>query len=190
MFARVKRICLSVVLATGLSTAAACGVTTQDEPVPLEVDLTRRPGVASPRVGDQRLTIYLVLGTRLVAVERFGADTSLENALAFLSRGAQPMESERGITTALPPQELVPGPVDGSRTLVLAVSSEFTSLSGDSQKLATAQLVWTATEEEDLTGVRFQLEGRDIEVPTDDGLQEGAVDRSDYDSVAPQPEPK
>lgn len=185
-----KRVCLGGVLALCASAAAACGVTIQDQPVPLEVDLTRHPAVATPRVGDQVLTIYLVRGARLVAVERLGADTSLENALAFLSRGARPSESDQGITTALPPQEVAPGPVDGSRTLVLTVSSEFTSLSGDSQKLATAQLVWTATENDDLEGVRFQVGGEDLEVPTDDGLQEGPVDRADYGSVAPLADPR
>ena len=65
------------------------------------------------------------------------------------------------------------------------MSRDFTSIAGDAQLLATAQLVWTITDSAPDVSVRITVDGRPIEVPTDAGLSRLPVRRSDYASVAP-----
>ena len=53
--------------------------------------------------------------------------------------------------------------------------------SGHDRTAALSQLVYTATQSERVRSVRFELDGRPVEVPRGDGsLTREPVDRSDY----------
>lgn len=165
---------------------SACGVGTQDRPVPLEVDPPGESRLDSPRPGGRALTVYLIRDGRLTPVTRSSADTTVPSALAFLSQGPNSEEVRAGLQTALIPQSLSPGQVDGSGTMTITVTRSYTSVSGDSQLLASAQLVWTATEHDSVDRLRIRVGGEHIAIPTDEGLSAGPVSRRDFRSVAPE----
>lgn len=170
----------------GCLVLAACGVRLQERPVPIEVDSPARPTTAVPRPGELAVTIYLVRDERLEPVMRSSQDGSASAALAFLSEGPGADEVRSGLRTALLPQSLIPAAVDDSGVVTVAATRTFTTISGDSQLLATAQLVWTVTEYASIDQVRISVDGNVIDVPTDDGLVSDPVGRDDYLSVAPQ----
>ena len=69
--------------------------------------------------------------------------------------------------------------------LTVDVTRTFSSVSGDEQLQELAQVVWTATEFDEVDAVRFASEGEALEVPRDLGLSDDPVDRDDYASLAP-----
>ncbi len=94
-----------------------------------------------------------------------------------------------GLETALAPQQL--STVSGNRRpLTVEATREFTSIAGDNQLLAAAQLVWTATGRDPHSLVRITVDGKPLEVPTDHGLSRLAVGRDDYATVRPVEEPQ
>jgi spore germination protein GerM len=57
---------------------------------------------------------------------------------------------------------------------------------GPDQTMAIAQVVYTVTQQPDITGVDFEIAGKAVEVPTAAGVQvPGPVGRSDYVPQAP-----
>jgi spore germination protein GerM len=57
---------------------------------------------------------------------------------------------------------------------------------GPDQSLAIAQVVFTATQQPGVTGVRFEIDGKPIDVPTAAGVQvPGPVNRASYQTQAP-----
>lgn len=163
-----------------------CGVGTQNRPEPVDTTAAApRPPAPTPP-GMEQVRIYLVRDDRLQPVTRHVADRQVQSALAVLVDGPTSAEARAGLRTALAPQPLrmVGGVDQRSGTVVIAVTSAFTGVSGANQKLAVAQVVWTVTEPDGADRVRFVLEGEPIEVPTDRGLTVQPVGRDAYRSVA------
>ncbi|CAA9293655.1 MAG: Sporulation and spore germination [uncultured Friedmanniella sp.] len=166
-----------------------CGVSSQSQPVPLPTQPT--PVVASAPVGRNgyTVTVYFVQFGRLAPVARSAPDTFPQTALRLLVDGPDTTEAAMGLETALVPQEL--GTVTGDRgPMTVEAGPEFTSIAGDNQLLAVAQLVWTATVSSPNSLVRIQVGGKPIEVPTDNGLSRLPVGRDDYMTVAPVEGPR
>lgn len=186
--AGVRHISGSIAVSLTLALLAACGVNAQDAPVPVEVRASPPPTTDQARVGDEPVTVYFVRHGRLLRSSRSAPDTSLPSALALLLAGPRGTEATMGLQTALVPQELKPDLV-GDRVITIAATRDFTSISGDNQLLAAAQLVWTVTDTAPTNRVRVTDDGKAIEVPTDHGLTRQPVGRDDYRSVAPPPEP-
>lgn len=180
---------LGLVLAAVALLVAGCGVPLQDEPAPLQ-DNPAPPTTSSSAGGRNAVQVYLVRDGRLTPVTRASDDTSAGSLVALLADGPTAAEEAEGATTAVVPGDFVveePSPgraPDGS--VVISVPVQFTQVDGDLQLLATAQLVWTATEPQPRGTVRMTFEGEPIELPTDGGLTSGAVRRSDFRSVAPR----
>ena len=161
-----------------------CGVNSQSHPVPLPLQPT--PVLASAR-SDQNgytVTVYFVQFGRLAPVTRPAPDRSPQTALRLLADGPETVEATMGLETALVPQQLTTVP-NGRGPLTVEAGREFTSIVGDNQLLAAAQLVWTATSDTPDRLVRIRVEGKPLEVPTDDGLSRLPVGRADYATVAP-----
>ncbi|WP_324277687.1 GerMN domain-containing protein [Blastococcus brunescens] len=138
------------------------------------------------------MNVYLIRGARLTPASRPHPEPGVDASLELLAAGPTRAEVlEQGLRTALPPQSLVPDPsATEDAVLTIAVTRDFTDISGLSQLLAVAQVVWTVTELPEVSRVRLTAEGRPIEVPTDAGLTDQAVGRDDYGSAAPtQPTP-
>lgn len=182
----------ALLLALLLWSLLACGLAEQDgvERVP-DTSVLPPPATARPPAGWQDLSVYFVAGSRLEAVTRPTADGRPQVAVDQLLAGPSSREVLAGLRTALSPQDLLvlAGP-DGSGTAAVAVSREFTGITGGNQLLAVAQVVWTVTQFPEFDRVCFLLDGDVVQVPTDQGLTDGPVDRDDYGSIAPaQAEP-
>jgi hypothetical protein len=179
---RARAAVLGVLLAV-----AGCGVEPQAGPEPLDVS-PPPPAEPSglPEPDGPRVTVYFVRGAALAPVVRATAGSDADAAVQQLVAGPTRPEVLSGLRTALAPQalEVDERPVGGLTTV--AVTREFTGVSGGNQLLAVAQVVWTLTELPGTTEVRFLVDGAPVEVPTDEGLTDEPVDRGDYGSVAPQ----
>jgi hypothetical protein len=179
----------SVLVALALL-VSACGVTGQDRPEPLEVDRPTPATTTAPtRAGDAALEIFFVRDQRLAPAARSGTRADAVLALELLRAGPSSTEAAGGLVTALPSQDVAVGEPDaGSGSLTVSVSREFTGITGNSQLLAVAQVVWTLTQFPGVRSVRFEEDGAPLEVPTDGGLTSLPVGRGDYASVAPDEE--
>ncbi|CCG03826.1 Putative Lipoprotein [Blastococcus saxobsidens DD2] len=179
-----------LVLLCGLLLLAGCGVEPQAAPQPLTVPApqTSQPARSSDTAGLE-LTVYFVRGADLVPARRTVDFLTPAEALDALVAGPTRAEVIAGLRTALAPQVLsVDVGLPGGITSV-AVTTEFTGISGGNQLLAVAQVVWTLTGLEGTQQVRFLLDGVPVEVPTDTGLTEAPVGRDNFSSVAPPASP-
>ncbi len=121
---------------------------------------------------------------------------SVRAGLQELLLGPTGEELARGLNSAIARStELlgVDGPVDGVVTVNL--SDNLRTISGQGQRLALAQVVFTATAAPDVTGVLFAFEGELSEVPNGQGVSSTQpLDRTDFATFdpsarVPPPEP-
>lgn len=172
----------------GLLLLAGCGIEPQAAPQPLTIPA---PQVSLPNqrsdAAELELTVYFVRGTDLMPAQRTVDALTATEALDVLIAGPTRTEVIAGLRTALAPQALsVDVGLPGGITSV-AVTPEFTGITGGNQLLAVAQVVWTLTALEGTEQVSFLADGVPVEVPTDTGLSENPVSRDDFRSVsAPQ----
>ena len=181
-----------LVLLTGLALVlTGCGIQPESRPTTIAVPAaTAAPVPDAEQGGPRQVTIYLVRDKRLVGVERDVEDVSLENRVALLLAGPLSTEASQGMTSSVPPQSLRPVVVDTtSGVAYVEANAAFTEVSGPSQLLAVAQVVWTVTEERRTNRVSITIDGEALEVPTDTGLSRVPVSRDQYRSVAPMPLP-
>ncbi|RBY93586.1 hypothetical protein DQ237_17545 [Blastococcus sp. TF02-8] len=178
---------LTVWCLVALTALAGCGVPEQTAPEPLAVEAPEPAPATEPTVDDGAVRLWFVRGRQLEAVSRPVGPADVHATLDLLAAGLTPDEVAAGLRTALAPQTLRhTGPTPDDPVVTLAVTREFTGLVGANQQLAVAQIVWTVTEFPGVEEVRFSVDGRPLEVPTDDGLTDQPVDRDDYGSVAPR----
>jgi spore germination protein GerM len=165
-----------------------CGVSTQDRPERVVLPVT--PSASKPddvSDGSVEVQVYFVRGARLEAVTRWASADDPRTVLGALVAGPDRREVLTGLRTAIAPQAdpKLTTALDG--TVQVDLPPELTGLTGGNQLLAFAQLVWTLTGTPQVRAIRFTAAGSPIEVPTDDGLAGGPVDRDDYSSVSPSP---
>jgi spore germination protein GerM len=168
---------------------SACGIEPQAAPEDVEIaPVPQSPPTPSETRAGPTAVLWFLRDGRLESVRRAASGTGPETALALLADGPTPQEAADGLTTAL----FTPQPfavVDGRQTdttVTVAVSPAFTSAAGENQLRAVAQVVFTVTEFDGADQVRFTTEDGALEVPTDEGLTDEAVDRDDYASLAPE----
>lgn len=183
---RTARRCLPVMIAAGV--LSACGVSAQEHPdviggQPLGAR-SAQPNAPSEATRGAHGVVYLVRGTRLVAVRR-SAEVPAEAVTALLL-GPTVAEAGRGIRTAVPAgiAALEVQVRDGVATI--DVPADLTDLAGTEQILAVAQLVFTVTGDVAVDGVVLTSVNRQVHAPTDSGqLVSRPVTRADYRSVRP-----
>ncbi|MDA8312573.1 MAG: GerMN domain-containing protein [Actinomycetota bacterium] len=172
---------------------AACGLGVDASPTivnPKHVPygLLRPPTpTTSPAVPSQYVTIYLDGPQRLVAVSReVPAPVSPAGVLRVLGQGPTSAEASDGlqspISTAAPLTLLR----IQTEQVTVNMARGFTSLTGEDQALAMAQLVYTLTILPGIKSVSVRIDGRRAKVPTGKGTLSGRpLDRTDYETVAP-----
>jgi hypothetical protein len=176
---------LLTVLAAAL---CGCGVQAQRTPETITVPPPRLATSTVPSSGPVHSTVFLVRGESLQAVVRHtSAPGDVRQALGLLATGPSWAETREGLRTALAPQPMSVVGLSDSGVLTVGVSRQFTGVVGGDQLLAVAQVVWTVCQFPWVDRVRFVTGGQTLEVPTDRGLVQRAVDRSDYRTVAPRP---
>jgi hypothetical protein len=172
--------------------ATACGgVSAQSDPTPIDRDavpfeLLRDPNAPAsslPPATTGSFVVYLVDGDRLTEVprDRPRAPTPVE-ALRSLLAGPTAAETRAGLGSFIPPdvEVLGVGIAGGVATIDLAGQFEDPQ-GGHDRTVALGQIVYTMTQFPRIDRVRFQLDGRAVEVPRSDGtLTRHPVGRDDY----------
>jgi spore germination protein GerM len=180
----------------------ACGLSEDSGPKVLAVDdvpadlLDPNPSSSTSVVQapNAEVTVYyLVLQDgqpHLRGVTRSVADpTSPSARIAALLQPPTPEEQAAGITTSIPADTRLLGTQlsQGEPILTIDLSGAVFDVQGAELRNAFAQLVWTATDLEGVSRVRFEVDGEDYRVPDDAGIEQTAtVGRADYEALRPQ----
>jgi spore germination protein GerM len=180
-----------------LLVATGCGLSVEDEPRELAADdvpgdlLTPRSttttSTTTPAV-TRTVQIYLVdSDARLASVDRELPDpVTVVDLIRSLLDGATDQESERGIRSVIASTTELLSSQRRDRTVVLNFSADFAIPQGEGGITSVAQVVFTATELEGISGVTFELDGVPTEVPRGDGtLTSDPLFRSDFPQRAP-----
>lgn len=183
---------------------ASCGVPTGGGPhaisrnqVPFRL-LTNEPPTTTttaPALDDVPVTVYFISqpDQHLVPAERAVPTAfTLRTVVDALLTGPTNVERTEGYHSALSSAVRLlrtkpAKPTPSTTTVTLDFNQAFGQISGTQQVLAVAQVVYTVTAELGAqVGVQFQIDGADIDVPTDTGAESsGPVLRKQYQSVAP-----
>ncbi|MDP1819316.1 MAG: GerMN domain-containing protein [Acidimicrobiales bacterium] len=127
--------------------------------------------------------------TLLTAVTREVVDPGRpQDRLEALLTPPTPEEQQAGITTSIPAGTMLLDTEldDASSELTIDLSTSLFDVQGEELRNAFAQLVWTITELEDVDHVRFLVDGEQIRVPDEAGIEQpGAVQRADYLTLRP-----
>jgi spore germination protein GerM len=180
-----------------LLVGTGCGLSVEDQPRELAADdvpgdlLAPRPttttSTTTPAV-TRAVKIYLVDSDgRLASVDRELPDpVTVVDLIRSLLDGATDQESERGIRSVIASTTELLSSQRRDRTVVLNFSADFAIPQGEGGITSVAQVVFTATELEGISGVTFQLDGVPTEVPRGDGtLTSDPLFRSDFPQRSP-----
>ena len=158
---------VALLAALCLLAATSCGVPLDDEP--RAVTSATQPQETTPTTSDsptaQEVSVYYLVGDSL-EVTRYPVDgePTLEAALQFLLTVAPTGDAK----TRIPPGTSLRGlDVTGDVATIDLTPEIVNDTSGETQKQAFAQLAFTALASEGVTQVRFQVDGQEVEVPTD-----------------------
>lgn len=169
--------------------ATGCAVDLQDHPAPISSPEARTPhgSTTSPRPSvSLSVAVFFVRGARLEGAQRQepvgpGLAPAMEGLLSAAGDGAP-----TGLRSALPSgtTELRADVRGGVADIVLPAGFDHMAVS--EQILAVGQLVFTATANADVAGVRLTDGQRPVAVPDDAGrLVDRPVTRADYEAIAP-----
>jgi sporulation and spore germination protein len=185
-----------VLVAAVLALVSGCGIRGEARPrditddqklFPLASDATSTPGTTA-KPGSPKVFLLGSDNAHVVGANRDA--TTLDDRLRALLRGPTPQEFAKGFTSAIPINtSLVSTQIDATtRALTIALELDPNStLAGVSGPKAFAQLVYTATAEQDqVSGVLFVVNGQAIKGVSGAGLPvEGALTRADFAGLAP-----
>lgn len=178
---------------TGGTTTTESTTTTTE--APLQTTTTSTPVVSSTTttLADNMMTVtvYYVRDEKIAASHRVILKT-LEvgkTAMQELLFGPSPLESEAGMTSAIPAGTTFLG-LDinnGTGVATVNLSKEYASGGGSlSMSLRLAQVVYTLTQFPTVTSVNFQLDGKAVDVFGSEGIiLNHPVGRADYEDVTP-----
>jgi hypothetical protein len=180
-----------LLVALGLVVAvvlAACGVPDEEEPrelaaEDLPADLLEpqptTPGSTTPGGVTAAANIYFMGTERLVAVERrVDPPPDPAEVIILLLEGPTSEEQDLSVSTEIPPEtELLDATLSRTGVLTIDLSEEINDIRAEAQQRAIAQLVFTATDLEEVAEVRFEVEGEAKPVPVGDGRQESSPGR-------------
>jgi len=161
---------------TTTKASSKAATTTTAPATPLAVDVAEQIFLVSPDG-------HLVAAAREVAVP-----ASLSQLLEALLAGPTATETASGIQSFLTSTGVEATTTQSAGVATVHFSTNPIQVVGPDQTLAIAQVVYTLTQEPDITGVTFEIGGKPIEVPTAAGAQvPGPVGRADYLPQAPLP---
>jgi spore germination protein GerM len=170
--------------------AAACGVPEDDSPQELSADevpfglLTTAPATTTSTPGNLQARLYFVNADGELTPESrdvgdLAARTVIETLLA-----TDPASLPAGISSNIPPDTTLLASFIEDQVLTVDLSGQFTTIEGDRFNAAVAQIVFTATDLDDVAAVSFRVDGDPFTVGDENGVtQEGPVTRNDYDGL-------
>lgn len=176
---------------------AACGVPPDEEARTLAAEevpyglLDEAPVGAPPPttqpVAKVNVTVFFLAGDRLQPAPRAVAEPATPlRAVNALLGGPTEEEAVTGLRTAINPSTEATITRPSPELVAVDLSSSFAAVPTQEQRLALAQIVYTATGLPGVTGVRFTLAGAPVEVPLPDGtLTSLPIGRNVFANVAP-----
>jgi spore germination protein GerM len=181
-------VALVLLFAVGLG---ACGVPTRDHAdranpadVPFQlVEQDPTSGPQAPRGAPVDVYFYDTTTERLVRVVLTTDDTGLDGVLRLLQGTGG---SGLPVGNPLDDVEVVRAAEVARGRATVDLADSFVDLTGTDQRIALAELVYTATGRAGVGQVSFTLEGEPTEVPRGDGsVTSEPLTRSDYPDLAP-----
>ena len=160
-----------------------CGVPDDDVPQALDPEdvpfsllatstTTTTTAPSPPPVVDEMARVYLVDNTsgRLVEVLRpVPAPATVRLALQKLLEGPTEEELARGLSSSIAASTQLLGVEHPTAGIVAVDLSDLSGIAGEGQRVALAQVVFTATAVADVTGVLFKFDGQPSEAPNAEG---------------------
>jgi hypothetical protein len=173
-----------------------CGLPTDASPRPIAdadipEELLEPSSTTTPEaVGRFTIDLWWLDDDRLASRPRNVSDFQPGTAIAALLSGLTPGDGEDGpVDTSIPSGTELLGTSEQSGVLTVDLSDQITDVQGEELKRALAQIVWTATARAfGINRVKFQVEGEDLAVITDEGTVTDPVNRGDFLSLEPEPE--
>jgi spore germination protein GerM len=193
----VRRVQLLGALALVAGLTASCGVRADSSPRSLAADdvpyglLDQSPRVATtttvPAVGQVNVAVYFLVSDRVQPAPRAIADPpTAARAIASLLAGPTEEEAVGGLRTAINPTTQATVTRPAPDIVAIDLTPDFTVVPTPEQRLALAQLVFTATGIEGVRAVRFTIAGAPAGVPLPDGtVTSEPVDRNAFPALAP-----
>lgn len=188
-------------LATLVALTAGCGLSTTDEPERIGTDSAVDEPASAPATaagataggtGAQAVTVWLVEtltdGTQaLIPVERrvTNPDSAEARLLALIRQGPTDAEHDQDIVSFVPDDSrLIDVEARGEGVLAVELSDNFYDQRGNTASYAFAQVVYTATEMEDVDQVLFEAEAAgSLPVDGDGETRDEPLGRAAYDSL-------
>lgn len=202
MTATTRHALLAVVLAILVPFTASCGLDEDDDPraispenVPPDLlDPVQESTTTTRGPGEVAVTIYLLeqVGEQMVLAPTRRTvqdpDQPEDHIQALLSATPTEREQQQRLTTLIPPDvQLLDSAHDPEeRELMLDLSREIFDVQGQALSQAFAQIVWTATELDTVTTVRFRVDGIPTNALDGEGGEQRVVDRGDYNELEPR----
>jgi germination protein M len=168
---------------SGVTTATSAGptTTTAAESPP--------PTAANGTAGTMTVDAYFIGGEKIAAASRTIAKTQGAGAAAMrlLLEGPSGMETEGGMTTAIPEGTTLLGLDIKNGIATVDLSKEYGSGGGSlSMMMRLAQVVFTLTQFPTVQGVNFALDGKPISVLGGEGIIiDHPMTRADYEDLSP-----
>lgn len=196
------RLLVALGVVAALPLLGACGLGEDDEPrvispenVPPDLldpeqestTTTRGPGeVEVPIYLIDQVAEELVLASTMRTVQ--DPDRPQSRIEALLAATPTELEQAEQLTTAIPPEvQLLDSEHDpDERELMLDLSREIFDVRGQALSNAFAQIVYTATELDTVSTVRFRVDGIPTNALDAEGGEQRVVDRSDYQALEPR----
>lgn len=136
----------------------------------LEDAPTTTTSAPTPAVPRASVAVFFIKDDRMIKrVREVNNPPTVAKALTSLLFGVQEGEIAEGVRSAIDPTASIQARALDAATYQVDLSAEFAKGTSSEQVLALAQIVYTATEFEGVTAVRFTLDGVPIEVPTGSG---------------------
>jgi len=186
---------LLALLMTLVGALGACGVPLDNKPREI-TDRDVRQLVAPTTTTTQpapdggvsrRVAYYFLRDGSLVEVDAMvDADPTIAKAVDLLLEGPTEDQGNRGLTTSLPPGTELLAARQRGNTATLNLSSDMRNIGSTSEKEAYAQLTYTVLGTGGINRVHFQIDGKRVAPPTD----EGNVETVTADSYDPPLDPR
>jgi Sporulation and spore germination len=184
-----------VAVALGTLTLAGwsvgCGLPTDRSPRPIDAGdipeaLVEPSSTTTPEaVGNFNVDLWWLDDERLTSRPRNVSDFRPPTAIAALLTGVTPEDAPAD--TSIPSGTELLDTTESGGVITVNLSGPIAAIQGEELKRALAQIVWTATTPGfNISRVKFELEGEDLPVITDEGTVTEPVNRGDFLSLQPE----
>jgi hypothetical protein len=185
-----RRRLLAVVLLTAVA-GLACSLPHDNQPraladddVPFSLLASSTTAPPPEPQGTVDRTLFFVKEGKLARVTEALSSGTANDVIRALLLG--PASDSPDVGTAIPLEtRLITTAPTTDNVLIIDLSRDILAVEATEQKIAFAQLVYTAYALREIAGVRFRVEGEDLQVTTDSGSSNGPVVPNDFASLRP-----